>query len=343
MPATVHKAKACYVSLGARNSGALALHGRTMFQKPKLPPSNALLAALSAQQRERLLRDSELLDVPLGYVLVEPGQPMEHVYFPETALVSLLCVLPDRSAVETAIVGREGMAPMAVFHGVTRTPEQVIVQHAGTLTRVTTLRFSAFVLESPSLALTLNRYAQALYTFAAQSSACNRMHSVTQRCARWLLATHDRVAEDEFPVTHLYLSQMVGVRRSSVTVAAEALRVEGAIAYGRGTIRIVDRSKLLAAACDCYGVVRQAYDLLAVGTPAFVEAPPEVIKEAAREVKLDLVGTPDAASDSKPLENTNLSVAATIRAAIDHLSRLETRLQNKSEKKQVKRKRKKSR
>lgn len=236
-----------------------------MTKKPTLGPSNVLLATLSDAGRAGLLKAAERVEHSVGTVVTAPEQLIEQVYFPETALVSLLCVLPDHSAVETAVVGREGMAPIAAFHGVDRTPEQGVVQVAGTLLRVDADVFRRLLPEEPKFVAALHRFSQALYTFAAQSSACNRMHSVAQRCARWLLATHDRLEADEFALTHLFLSQMVGVRRSSVTLAAEALRDAGAIAYGRGRIRIVNRSMLRQHSCDCYEIVRTTYNRLLDG------------------------------------------------------------------------------
>jgi CRP-like cAMP-binding protein len=236
-----------------------------MHTKPDLAAANVLLATLSDARRARLLKTAERVEYAIGTVVTGSEALITHVYFPETALLSLLCVLPDRSAVETAVVGREGMAPLAPFHGVDRTPEQVVVQGAGTLLRVDVDEFMEIVDNEPRLRIALHRYSQALYTFAAQSSACNRMHTVTQRCARWLLATHDRIAADEFAMTHLFLSQMVGVRRSSVTLAAEALRDAGAIDYARGKIRIVNRRILREQACDCYEIVREIYERLIGG------------------------------------------------------------------------------
>lgn len=238
-----------------------------MHSKPELAPANVLLGTISAARRARLMAGAERKEYPLGTVIADSEALITHVYFPETALLSLLCVLPDRSAVETAMVGREGMSPIAAFHGVDRTPEQVVVQGAGTMLRVPVDEFVEIVAKEPGFRATLHRYAQALYTFAAQSSACNRMHTVTQRCARWLLATHDRIPTDEFAMTHLFLSQMVGVRRSSVTLAAEALRDAGAIDYGRGKIRIVNRRILREQACDCYEIVREIYHRLLDGLP----------------------------------------------------------------------------
>jgi CRP-like cAMP-binding protein len=236
-----------------------------MPAKPQQSPTNALIQTLSEEQRKRFAAQAERREFVVGAVVVESEMPITHVYLPETAIVSMLCVLPDRSAVETAIVGREGMASVAVFHGVERTPEQAVVQVAGTMLSIESGVFMDFVKEAPRLRVALHRFSQALYTFASQSSACNRMHSVSQRCARWLLATHDRLDADEFPLTHLFLSQMVGVRRSSVTLAAEELRDAGAIAYARGKISIVSRTKLREHSCDCYEIVRATYDRLMEG------------------------------------------------------------------------------
>jgi hypothetical protein len=126
--------------------------------------------------------------------------------------------------------------------------------------------FREAIADSPAFTRALNRYTQALFTLVAQSSACNRLHMMTERCARWLLHTHDRVGRDEFPLTHQFLSQMLGVRRATVTVAALALQRADAIRYTRGRVTVVDRARLEAAACECYGVIRSTFDRLLGGT-----------------------------------------------------------------------------
>jgi len=235
------------------------------MQKGPSRAGNALLAQLPADQYRRLIEQCELVTDSPGKVLSEAERKVEYVFFPVTAVASILSVMTDRSAVETAVVGNEGMTPIAAFHGGSSAAEHVIVQVPGELLRMRLETFQSACATYPELRHALHRFSQALFTFAAQSSACNRKHSVVQRCARWLLTTHDRVPGDEFELTHLFLAQMLGVRRSSVTVAAEALRAAGAITYSRGRVEIVDRELLHSKSCPCYDVIRSTYDRLIEG------------------------------------------------------------------------------
>jgi CRP-like cAMP-binding protein len=226
---------------------------------------NLILATLSPADRARLLEIAEEVTLESGSIVCVPERIIERVYFPLTCVLSVLSIMGDRSGVETAVVGNEGMAPMAPFHGVTINAEQIVTQVPGRAMWVRREAFERLVPELTSLAPVLHHFSQAVFTMAAQNSACNRRHSVVQRCARWLLLTHDRVAQDEFALTHLFLAQMLGVRRSSVTIAAETLREAGAIAYTRGRIRVVDRVKLHAASCECYDILRSTYGRLLEG------------------------------------------------------------------------------
>jgi PAS domain S-box-containing protein len=242
-----------------------------MFEKPMIPKpphtgTNALLEALPADQRQRFLGVATAVSLESGKVIADAEQPIQYVYFPTTAVLSILSVTTAKMGVETAVVGYEGMSPLAVFHQVDRTAEQVVVQVPGDALRMTREDFHAALAESPVMRVQLQKYAQALFTFAAQSSACNRQHPVMQRCARWLLTTHDRVPGDQFHLTHLFLSQMLGIRRSSVTVSAEVLRSAGAITYTRGRIHVTNRDELLERSCECYAIVRSTYDRLLNGT-----------------------------------------------------------------------------
>lgn len=226
---------------------------------------NLLLRQLSSVQHDDLLARAERIEFGSGTVLTDAEHTIEHVYFPTTAVLSVLSVMADRTAVETAVVGHEGMSPIAAFHGVDMMAEQTVVQVPGEVLRFPVEDFRGAVIELPALNAALHRFSVALFTFAAQTSGCNRKHSVVHRCARWLMVTHDRVPGDEFELTHLFLSQMLGVRRSSVTLAAEELRKVGAIEYTRGRIVIRDRAKLRKHACECYDIVRSTYKRLIEG------------------------------------------------------------------------------
>lgn len=236
-----------------------------MTHKASHPNGNALLAALTPEQRKPFLDATTPVTLVPGKVLAEAEQPIRSVVFPTSAVLSVLSIMTNKLAVETAVVGYEGMSPLAAFHGVDAAPEQVIVQVPGEGLRMSREDFHAALAAVPAMRPLLHRYSQAIFTFAAQSSGCNRQHSVVQRCARWLLTTHDRVPGDEFYLTHLFLSQMLGVRRSSVTIAAEVLRAAGAITYTRGRVRIVDREILVSRACECYAIIRSTYDRLLGG------------------------------------------------------------------------------
>jgi CRP-like cAMP-binding protein len=223
---------------------------------------NRLLAALPADEQAAIAPYLERLSLPRGRVIHDPERPIEAVYFPIDSVISILSVMADGTAIETATVGKEGMAGLALFHGVDATPEQEYVQVPGEAYRMEPQAFRALLPECPALTAALHRYAQALFTLAAQSSGCNRMHSMGQRCARWLLMVHDRVERDEFELTQAILSQMLGVRRATVTEAALELQRAGAIDYTRGRITVVSRPTLESAACECYGIVRNTFDRL---------------------------------------------------------------------------------
>ena len=229
------------------------------------PGVNSLLANLSPEQRHRFESRSESVTLEVGRVVSDSEQPIHEIYFPVSAVVSVLSVMTNRTAVEAAVIGHEGIAPLAAFHHVPTAAEQVVVQIPGKALRMPREDFHAALSETAEMRGQLHRFSQALFTFASQTSGCNRLHSVVQRCARWLLLTHDRVPEDDFPLTQLFLSQMLGVRRSSVTVAAEALRTAGAIDYTRGRIRIISRDVLYRHSCDCYDIIRSTYDRLLLG------------------------------------------------------------------------------
>lgn len=237
-----------------------------MLDKPSNGHGNTLADSLPEEESSLIFASAERVSLTAREVIADSEAPIDHVYFPVTCVLSVLSVMPDGSAVETAVIGQEGMAPLTAFHGVPSSAEQVIVQVPGDALRLSRAHFDAILQGAPRLRESLHRFSQALFSFAAQASGCNRRHSVVQRCARWLLQTHDRVPGDEFPATHLFVSRMMGVRRSSVTLAAEALRAAGAVAYRRGNVRIVSRETLQAQSCDCYNIIRATYDRLLSGS-----------------------------------------------------------------------------
>jgi len=226
------------------------------------PPRNRILAALPAAEYATLAPQLEEVELETKQILFDGDKPIEHVYFPVTNVVSVLGVMSDGTAVETATVGFEGIVGLAVFHGTDRTSAQAFIQIPGTALRMTADALRAALACSPALTLALHRYTQALFTLVAQSSACNRVHTMRERCARWLLHTHDRVGGDDFPLTHQFLSQMLGVRRATVTEAMGMVQEAGAIQYEMGVVRVLDRARLEANACECYTIIAREFDRL---------------------------------------------------------------------------------
>jgi CRP-like cAMP-binding protein len=200
--------------------------------------------------------------MPLGQVVYESGATLSHVYFPTTAIVSLLYVLQNGASAEIAVVGNEGVVGVALFMGGKSTPSRAVVQSAGH-----GLRLSAEFLErefnqsGPVLHLLL-RYTQALITQMAQTAVCNRHHSLDQQLCRWLLLSLDRLRGDELNMTQELIANMLGVRREGVTEGAVKLQHAGLIRYARGHITVVDRTGLEKRTCECYAVVKREYDRL---------------------------------------------------------------------------------
>ena len=223
---------------------------------------NQLLRALPAGLYARLLPHLESSMLPSRHVLWKADAPIRSVYFPRTCVLSHLVTLTAEAPVEAATVGREGFAGVPVLLGADSTSTETIVQVPGELARLPVAALRQVQARDGALTALLLRYAQALYEQTAQSVACNSRHCVEERCARWLLMTHDRVGGDAFDLTQEFLAAMLGVRRSGVTVAAGMLQRAGFIRYNRGRVAVIDRAGLEAASCECYGVVRRKYDSL---------------------------------------------------------------------------------
>ena len=222
-------------------------------------PSNVLIALLPAEEREKLLPNLEALNVPLRHEVFRADGPIEHVYFPQSCVISVHTRMQDGVAVEIVTVGREGMVGLPIFLGGERTPATAFCQIAGRALRIGADAFRTAVASSPVLNTLLLRYTQALLTHVSQSAACNRVHPVEERCARWLLSTHDNVDGETFELTQEFLAEMLGVRRPRVSIAAGILQRAGLIRYSRGRVQIVDRAGLQTVACECYGVVAREY------------------------------------------------------------------------------------
>lgn len=226
------------------------------------PSQNHLLAALPKEERERLLPHLELVPMPLGDVLYESGVELRHVYFPTTAIVSLLYVMLDGASAEIAVVGNEGVIGVALFMGGETMPNRAVVQSAGHAYRLKGHLLKQEFNRSGDLQHLLLRYTQALLTQMAQTAVCNRHHSLDQQLCRWLLLSLDRLSSNELIMTQELIANMLGVRRESVTEAAGNLQRAGLIKYQRGRITVLDRAGLEARACECYAVVKREFDRL---------------------------------------------------------------------------------
>jgi len=230
------------------------------------PPNaerNWLLAALTPDEYTAILPYFESVMLSPDQRLGPPHEPIPYVYFPQSGVVSIIKRMRDGAEVEVGTVGFEGMTALAIFLGGDEMPTECVVQIAGTAKRITSRDLQA-ASRSPGgpLREILQCYAQYLFDQMAQSVACDRLHSLEQRCARWLLTTYDRVGSDRFALTHAHLAALLGVRRAGVTEAAGALQRAGAVEYSRGTMRIVDRARLELAACECYKTMRADFDRL---------------------------------------------------------------------------------
>jgi CRP-like cAMP-binding protein len=223
---------------------------------------NQLLAALPKKEFERWEPELERVELKLGQVLFESGANVTHVYFPTTAIVSLLYVLQDGASAEIAVVGREGIVGISLFMGGGSTPSRAVVQSAGLGIR---LRAAAFQTEFSRVGAILHlmlRYTQALITQMAQTAVCNRHHTLDQQLCRWLLLSLDRLTGTQLDMTQELIANMLGVRREGVTEAALKLQNAGLIKYTRGHITILDRDGLEKRTCECYAVVKHEYDRL---------------------------------------------------------------------------------
>ena len=235
---------------------------------PSPAHANHLLAALPAAELQRWETNLEAVDLPLGQVIYEAGGVQTHVYFPTTAIVSLLYVMENGASAEIAVVGNEGVVGIALFMGGESTPSRAVVQSAGRGLRMNAKVMQTEFKRMPVLHLLL-RYTQALITQMAQTAVCNRHHSLDKQLCRWLLLSLDRLQSSELRMTQELIANMLGVRREGVTEAALNLQRDGLIRYSRGHINVLDRPGLEARTCECYAVVKKEYDrLLPVRAPA---------------------------------------------------------------------------
>lgn len=231
-------------------------------RKVHVPGENRLLASLPRAEQNRLHSRLEQVSLGMKEVLYEADRQIPYVFFPLNGVMSLVISMQDGRAVEVATIGNEGMVGTPVFLGADRSPTKAFAQVPGDALRMRTEWFKDEIENGGPLFVLVRQYTQAMINQISQSVACNHLHSVELRMSRWLLITHDRVGTDEFPLTHEFLAQMLGVRRPSVSVVAGILQKAGLISYHRGRITILDRKGLEAASCECYEVVREEYDRL---------------------------------------------------------------------------------
>jgi CRP-like cAMP-binding protein len=229
----------------------------------RVPSANRLLAALPRQEYDRLLPHLETVALPARAVLHEAREPIAYVHFPCSGVVSLLCPPEEKGeGIEVGVVGREGVAGLTVFLGAEAAPTRCVVQVAGSAQRMRADDFRAYVQRDGVLHELLLRYTHAFLAQVSQSVACNALHPVGQRLARWILSVRSRLETDQFPLTHAFLATMLGVRRASVSEAAHTLQQAGLIRYGRGQVTVLDRAGLDTAACGCQRLVQAELDRL---------------------------------------------------------------------------------
>jgi CRP-like cAMP-binding protein len=233
-----------------------------------LPRQNHLLAALSAGDFEHVRARLKLVQLPLGEVLYESGSRLRAVYFPTTAIVSLLYMLADGASAEIAVVGNEGIIGVSLFMGGETTPSRAVVQSAGHAYRLSGKALKEEFTRGGAMQHLLLRYTQALLTQMAQTAVCNRHHSLDQQLCRWLLLSLDRLIGNELVMTQELIANMLGVRREGVTEAAGNLQDAGLIKYSRGRITVLNRTGLETRTCECYAVVKKEFDRL---LPATIE------------------------------------------------------------------------
>jgi len=223
------------------------------------PVVNRLIKSLPRKEQHKILEQCETVDINFGDVLCESGQIIQHVYFPLTGFISLMTTLSNHEPLEMGIIGNEGMLGVTLMLDVAVAPMRAVVQGSGTALRMTSVNFKNSLNDKTSLQKILNRYVYILVVQLSQTAACTNFHKIEPRLARWLLMTHDRAHANHFHLTHEFLSHMLGVRRSGITIAAGALQLKKLIHYTRGEISILDRKGLEAASCECYQAIMDDY------------------------------------------------------------------------------------
>ncbi len=222
-------------------------------------PANRLLAALPKAGYKLILPLLERVPLVFGKNIYKPEEPIQHVYFPECGIISILSSVGDSWTVEVGIVGDDGMVGMPTMVGVKNAPNWALVQGEGLAMRMTAGAFAKYSKDNINLHRVMLRYTHSLFVQVSQSAACNQFHRIDQRLARWLLMTRDRMHSNEFRITQEFLSSMLGVRREGVNLAAGAMQERGLVSYVRGYLTILDGKGLEKAACKCYEIIKREY------------------------------------------------------------------------------------
>lgn len=226
-----------------------------MFSRPLISTNNRLLDALPPDEKKKLLAKSEAVDLTFSDVLCEQNQNPRHIYFPVTGIISLVVGVGDEAAFELTMIGNEGMLGATKVLGVSEAPLRGIVQAEGKAIRIAADAFEELSEDGSQLQAIIKRYLYVLMTQLNRTAGCTHFHAVNSRLARWLLMAHDRTAGDRFYLTQQFLSEMLGVQRSAVSIAASLLQNKELISYSRGEINILDRRGLEAESCSCYGAL----------------------------------------------------------------------------------------
>jgi CRP-like cAMP-binding protein len=224
-----------------------------------LREQNHLLAALSQEEFGSLEPWLEPISLPRGVVLARPGEAIEYAYFPTSGMVSVVALMSEGLGAEVATVGNEGMIGLPIFLGAGSSPFHLMAQLSGQSIRIRALELEKVLLPDSGLTALLRVYSQAFFVQTAQNAACNGIHPISMRAARWLLATHDRAETGAFYLTQEFLAFMLGVARQSVGIAVGELADRGLVSYVRGQMRVLDRPGLERASCECYGIVRAEF------------------------------------------------------------------------------------
>lgn len=227
-----------------------------------LPLKNRLLASLTPADFARLSPQLTLIEMEKGRIICDPGDPIETVYFPHDCVISLMTLMENGAAIESATIGREGAFGLMAAIAPRQSMSRAIVQVPGRASRMSATALAEAVRHAPGLANLIDRHNDALFGHAIQSVACNALHAVEARFCRWLLSCRDRIDGDTVSLTQEFLADMLGVQRTTVTAVAGALQTKGLIRYRRGVVDILDRPGLEATACECYDAVRRTYERL---------------------------------------------------------------------------------